>query len=129
MSELFRIHPNDNVAVATVALESGASVQIGQSQVTLRNDVMAGHKVALVDLPAGASVIKYGFPIGKLTAPVQAGEWIHSHNLATALDANVPYTYEPAASAPAKPSAMPTFMGYRRKNGRVGTRNEIWIIN
>jgi altronate hydrolase len=80
-------------------------------------------------MSAGDQIIKYGFPIGTLTQAVRAGEWIHSHNLTTALDANVPYVYEPVAPAPGPPACVPSFMGYRRKNGRVGTRNEIWIIN
>jgi altronate hydrolase len=127
MSLLIKIHPSDNVAVATRPIEAGTF--LGEFEVTTRSDVPAGHKIALIDLPAGASVIKYGFPIGTLTQAIQAGEWIHSHNLATALNDNVAYSYQPSKRAQQQAVNMPTFMGYRRKNGRVGTRNEIWIMN
>lgn len=113
-ARLLRIHPSDNVAVA----------------VTGADNIPAGHKVALQDLPAGAQIIKYGFPIGVLTQPVREGEWVHSHNLATQLSDDVKYNYQPSpARPPSAPPASNVFMGYRRKTGRVGTRNEIWIIN
>lgn len=108
-----RIHPSDNVAVALVD----------------QGEVSAGHKIALVDLTRGSEIIKYGFPIGELTEDVAAGDWVHSHNLRTALSETVEYVYEPALAAPPKKSSDATFLGYRRPDGRVGTRNEIWVLN
>jgi altronate hydrolase len=126
---LIRIHPSDNVAIAPKPLAVGTRARAGAQDVTLRSDIPAGHKVALDDLAAGATIVKYGFAIGTLTEPARTGDWIHSHNLATRLAGNTEYRYEPVAPGEARAADPPTFMGYRRSNGRVGTRNEIWILN
>jgi altronate hydrolase len=132
VSEVVHIHPSDDVAVAVAALARGTELEAGGRRLTLRDDVPAGHKVALVDLPRGAEVRKYGFPIGRLTEDVAAGSWVHSHNLATALDALERYDYEGSggtAERGAPSSEDATFLGYRRADGRVGTRNEVWVLN
>ncbi|HUP90530.1 MAG TPA: altronate dehydratase family protein [Longimicrobiales bacterium] len=130
MSRLIRIHESDNVAVAAEDVAAGAEAHVGAKALRVSTDVPAGHKVALTDLTVGAAVVKYGFPIGHLTEAVHAGDWIHSHNLSTALSDNVQYEFQgaPSVSADGNKGTL-AFMGYRRKNGRVGTRNEIWIIN
>ncbi|HEX2190047.1 MAG TPA: altronate dehydratase family protein [Longimicrobiaceae bacterium] len=124
-----RVHPDDNVAVALAALPAGAEVSVDGVSVALRDEVPAGHKLALRDLAPGEAVVKYGFPIGRATEPVPAGAWVHSHNLKTGLEGTLEYAYRPAAREAEEPAAMPTFMGYRRASGRVGTRNEVWIVN
>lgn len=125
-----RVHPEDNVAVALTALPAGAEVAVDGAAVALREEVPAGHKLALRDLAPGEAVVKYGFPIGRATEPVPAGAWVHSHNLRTGLEGTLEYAYRPAPRGGAEvPAAMPTFLGYRRASGRVGTRNEIWIVN
>ena len=129
-----RIHAADNVAVAIHPLEAGAIIEVEGARVVLREPIAAGHKVALRALDAGEPVVKYGFPIGALTAPVVAGEWVHSHNLKTRLEGMQEYTYEPSTTPAhvgreASGVAMPTFEGYRRSDGRVGTRNDVWILN
>ncbi|MCI8331640.1 MAG: altronate dehydratase [Clostridiales bacterium] len=86
----------------------------------------AGHKIARRDIALGEAVIKYGYPIGVASAAIKEGEWVHSHNLKTGLGDILDYTYEPIA-APAL-TGSDTFMGYARADGRVGVRNEIWII-
>ena len=87
-----------------------------------------GHKYALCDIEKGSQVIKYGFPIGVATDNIKAGEHVHSHNLKTALDEKAEYAYTPSAKKAA--SAEPfTVMAYKRKNGTVGIRNEVWIVN
>ena len=123
--KVVHIHPDDNVVVATELLPAGAAV----SGLVLRDEVPAGHKIALRDLAVGDTVTKYGFAIGRTTEAVPAGGWVHSHNLRTALDGMLEYHYSPAPRDGAAPAAMPTFTGYRRSSGRVGTRNEVWIIN
>ncbi len=127
---LIKIHCTDNVAVATRDLQAGESFpELG---ISLTTDIPRGHKVALVDLPEDSNIVKYGFVIGGTTAAVAAGEHVHSHNLKTRLSGQLEYQYSPiaAVSAPAKTASdVPTFMGYRRKNGKVGIRNEVWIIN
>lgn len=124
-----RIHEDDNVAVAIRPLAAGEQIEVAGARVTLRDAVPAGHKVALRALDVGESVVKYGFPIGAITAPVAAGGWIHSHNLKTRLEGMQEYAYSPVAPSSASRTAMPTFEGYRRADGRVGTRNEVWILN
>jgi altronate hydrolase len=124
-----RIHQSDDVAVAIRPLAAGEEVEVAGVRVRLRDDVPAGHKVALRDLDAGEPVVKYGFPIGETTARVPAGSWIHSHNLRTRLAGTQEYAYSPSSMPHPAPTSMPTFEGYRRANGRVGTRNELWILN
>ncbi|MDP9348114.1 MAG: altronate dehydratase family protein [Gemmatimonadota bacterium] len=124
-----RVHPEDNVAVAVVALPAGAEITVEGAQVTLRDEVPAGHKLALTEIAPGEAVVKYGFPIGAATEPVAAGAWVHSHNLRTRLEGVLDYRYEPSRRDVPAPADIPTFMGYRRPSGRVGTRNEVWIVN
>ena len=126
-----RVHPDDDVAVAVHPLAAGTAVAVEGARVTLVDDVPAGHKFALHALGVGAPVRKYGFVIGAATAGVAAGAWVHAHNLATRLGGPLEYGYHPGArpGAPAPGATVPAFDGYRRRDGRVGTRNEVWIIN
>jgi altronate hydrolase len=125
---LFRIDPRDTVATALRDLEAGAEVEVGGGRLTLVEAVPRGHKAALVAIAAGTPVIKFGFPIGRATADIAAGAHVHSHNLATALAASGVYDYRPAFDPAPAPAAAPGFEGYRRADGRVGTRNEIWVL-
>ncbi len=86
-----------------------------------------GMKYALCDLRAGDKVMKYGFPIGAATADIKAGELVHSHNLKSRLSGLGGWEYRPEAHEAGAPIEG-TFMGYRRADGRVGIRNELWII-
>ena len=124
MSRLIRINPRDNVAVALQPLKAGEEA-LG---VTLREDIPAGHKFALCDIAENENVVKYGFPIGHATQPILAGSWVHTHNVKTNLSGLLEYGYHP------HPCAMPVdrkaaFEGYVREDGRVGIRNEVWIVN
>jgi altronate hydrolase len=124
-----RIHPDDNVAVAVEPLHEGTEVAVDGARVVLAEDIPAGHKLALAPLAEGDAVRKYGFVIGEATQPVAAGTWVHSHNLRTRLSGTLEYAYDPVARNGSTPTQVPTFMGYRRANGRIGTRNEVWIVN
>ncbi len=123
MPELIHIHPNDNVAVALRPVAAGTVF----GGVTAVMDIPQGHKMALKDLNPGDQVVKYGFSIGHATAEVKAGQWVHTHNMATNLSGELEYTYNPKVCFPA-PAAPGTFRGYRRPDGRAAIRNEIWII-
>ncbi len=128
--EAVRIHAADSVAVAVRPLAAGTEVSIGDTALVLQDDVPAGHKFALHDIRAGDDVVKYGFTIGHAIQFIPKGAWVHSHNLKTNLDGTLSYRYEPVPREErASGTAVPTFMGYRRANGRVGTRNEIWVLN
>ena len=88
-----------------------------------------GHKYARRDIKSGENIIKYGQPIGHATVDIKAGEHVHTHNVKTNLSGKLEYTYEPGEIYDEKCDSDLTFMGYVRKNGDVGIRNDIWIVN
>ena len=124
-----RIHSDDNVAVAIRPLVAGEAVDVAGARVQVCDDVPAGHKFALRALEPGEPVVKYGFPIGVMTQAAASGSWLHSHNLRTQLEGMQEYAYTPSGARPRAATGMPTFQGYRRADGRAGTRNEVWILN
>ena len=127
MKAFIKINPLDNVAVALQPLAKGTVIQLNDTTLTLAEDISQGHKFSLKNLKPGDSIIKYGNPIGHATAEIPAGSWIHTHNLKTGLGDLLTYTYNKNVSD--LPHKEPKFFqGYRRKDGRVGVRNEIWII-
>ena len=123
MPDFIKIHPLDNVAVALHPIEKGPS----WNGTTALDDIPQGHKMALRALCEGDQIIKYGFSIGHATANIEPGSWVHTHNMATNLSGEMDYTYDPKVKHP-QPLPADTFRGYRRKDGKVGIRNEIWII-
>jgi len=129
LARAVRVSSSDDVAVAVDALEPGDVVKIGDVSITAGEAVPAGHKIALRALGDGEIVHKYGWAIGRTTAPVAAGGWIHSHNLLTQLEGTLEYRYEPLSRPERPASAARTWEGYKRADGRVGTRNEVWVIN
>ncbi len=131
MQNFLKINDNDNVVVALNAIPQGESITVevsGQSrQITAREEIPAGHKMAVCDIPAGGEVIKYGYRIGNAKEEIPAGAWIHTHNVGTALGDLLEYSYEPV-TVEEKATEDATFMGFNRPDGKVGVRNEIWII-
>ena len=128
LARAVRVRPTDDVAVAVDPLEPGDVITVGDDTLKVGEAIPAGHKIALRALGVGDVVHKYGWAIGRITAPVDAGGWIHSHNLKTQLEGTLDYTYEPSRRADASPAER-TWEGYKRADGRVGTRNEVWVIN
>ena len=122
-----KINPKDNVVVALHPIAKGTAVPVDGASVTAVEDIPQGHKMAIAPIHAGENVIKYGFPIGHATADAVPGTWMHTHNVKTNLSGEIEYSYHPNVH-PLAPVAPETFMGYRRKDGRAATRNEIWII-
>lgn len=127
MQEYIRINDIDNVAVALQELPKGSIVTCGDIEVETLSDIMQGHKIALRDIKEGESVIKYGNPIGIAKADIKKGEWIHTHNIRTALGDLLEYSYHPV-DTDLKLSERSYFKGFRREDGKVGVRNEIWIL-
>ncbi len=127
MNKLVRITDKDMVAVALQPLEAGSTVSYGAGEVSLLGDLPMGHKVALRDIKKGEPVIKYGFPIGEATKDIPQGAHVHTHNLHTLLSGAKEYTWQPTHPV-TEPQAPASFMGYPRKNGRPGIRNELWIL-
>jgi len=124
-SNAIKINPNDNVAVAFEDITKGHIV----FGVEALCDIPAGHKIALSDISIGEQVIKYGYPIGSATDDIRLGEHVHSHNLKTNLSGIENYEYKPSFEDNCVETTQNTFLGYRRTDGKVGIRNEIWIIN
>ncbi|MGN0688809.1 MAG: UxaA family hydrolase [Oscillospiraceae bacterium] len=122
---LIRINENDNVAVAVDTVPEGTETELGVKSLEV---IQAGHKIALKDIKAGEKVIKYGFPIGTATKDIKQGEWVHTHNLKTALSGQLEYSYDPTEKKITTAEKKLTFEGFVREDGNVGTRNEIWII-
>ena len=127
MQDFIKIHKNDNVAVALKPLPKGAVYSVEGNEVAVIEEIPQGHKFALRDIDAGEDVIKYGFRIGTAKEAVKKGGWIHVHNIKTALGELLEYSYHPNGKEldRTKPAY---FNGYKRKNGKVGVRNELWII-
>jgi len=122
-----KIHANDVVAVAVESIAVHESFEIDGNEYVAKTEIPAGHKVALVPLKVGENVIKYGFPIGHAKVDILVGEHVHSHNVQSNLGELLEYTYEPSIQEVEKVPSR-TFRGYRRKDGKVGIRNEVWIV-
>ncbi|MFM9277120.1 UxaA family hydrolase [Paenibacillus jiagnxiensis] len=128
MIESIRINEHDNVAVALRDYKIDETLCIGDCEIVLREDVARGHKIALCDIAAGGNVLKYGYPIGHSVKPIQAGEHVHTHNVKTNLTGVEEYRYEPRLLPNLYRQESRTFKGFRRKDGSVGIRNELWIV-
>lgn len=128
MDKFIRINPVDNVAVCLEALAKGDKITIGDQEIVLKENIPAGHKIALSPIAEGENVVKYGEPIGHVTCTTETGSHLHSHNVKTNLSGNLEYTYQPKFRNLATPVEERTFEGYLRKNGEVGIRNELWIV-
>lgn len=123
----FKLHPMDNVAIARNSIASGSRLE-EFANLTVRADVPAAHKVALVDVAAGEPVRRYGQIIGFATHPIAAGEHVHVHNLAMG-SFERDYAFGEGAKLPAKPARLATFQGFVRPDGRVATRNYIGVVS
>lgn len=123
-----QINPLDNVAVALENLNPGDILQVNGRSVCVAEEIPRGHKVALTDLSAGSEVIKYGFSIGNMTDGVKEGCLVNERNLHTSLSGLSEYEYKPCIAEVEKNECNRTFNGFRRSNGSVGIRNEMWIV-
>ena len=128
-AEIIRIHEDDNVAVAIRSLKKGGRLEAaGRFIPEILEDIPAGHKIALKPLATGEEVIKYGCSIGAASQAIQAGAWVHTHNLRTLLSENPQYRYRPFEENIPAPAALPEIQAFRRSDGQTGIRNELWII-
>ena len=122
------LHAKDSVVVALKELPQGTKIQVAGVEVTMRQTIPPGHKVAIKSIAADQSVWKFGWPIGLSNGPIAAGDHVHSHNLRCdhtidleAIATEIPENPEPLSGY--------TFEGYVRPGGQVGTRNYIAIIS
>lgn len=134
---ILRIHPDDHVGVAVADLAAGTEVEVAGRAIMVGVDVPVGHKIALVGRPPGSMVVKLGHPIGRAREAIAPGAWVHEHNLESTLGSAVvaegpngtdPLSLGDSVERPLAAAGAQTFGGYRRADGRVGTRNEIWIL-
>lgn len=128
MNAYIKINPADNVVVAIDPMKVGEKITVDGQDITLLSDVPAGHKIALKAFAADEHIIKYGCPIGHAREAIAQGAWVNEKNIKTNLDGLLEYTYNPVSVKLDIPNKNLKFKGYRRKNGDVGIRNEIWII-
>jgi altronate dehydratase small subunit len=84
----FQIQPQDNVATLIDDAPPGPVTILGATpgEITARENISRGHKIALREIAADQPIIKFGVPIGHATQPIQPGAWIHLHNLASDFD-------------------------------------------
>lgn len=127
--DVIKINENDNVAVAAGVLKKGSVIDLDGRRIVVLQRIPEGHKIALTPIKAASPVIKYGYPIGCASCDIAPGEWVHTHNLHTALSGLIDYSYEPVNTGRRSKDVTPLlFSGYKRPDGSVGVRNEIWII-
>ena len=120
-----RLHADDNVVVAVDQLMAGAYVHA----VAASERVPRGHKMASLPIPEGAPVRKFGQIIGFASRPIAPGEWVHEHNVEVHDFARDYRFAEDALKVDVLPEERrATFEGFRRENGKVGTRNYIGIL-
>jgi altronate hydrolase len=123
-----KLHPSDDVAVLLDAADQGRPVAVADGVLPAQSAIPKGHKIALRAMQTGEPVRKYGEVIGFAACDIMPGEWVHTHNLRAGV-------VRPLAEARAKPAALAVggvtreFLGYRRPDGRVGTRNALAIIS
>jgi altronate hydrolase len=127
MKSLVRINPKDNVLMALRDLSFGEILD----GLRLLEDIPAGHKVASEEIPPGASVTKFGYPIGVANCIIRPGEHVHTHNVGSALRGNIENVgFQRNHHFFVTPSRKTmVFQGFRRPEGQAGVRNEIWVIN
>jgi altronate hydrolase len=122
---VLRLNPSDNVVVAVDPVDPGV-VAAGASALAR---IPRGHKMAVLPIAKGEPIRKYGQVIGYAAEPIEPGQHVHSHNC---LFASVALDYAHASAAPptdfVAPEARATFEGFRRDNGKFGTRNYVGIL-
>ena len=128
MKNHLKIHPSDNVCVALEVLNPGEVIDVDGTLVTIQDTIETGHKFALRAIRKDENVIKYGYPIGHSLNEITAGSHVHTHNTKTNLHDDLQYTYAPVSTVlDILPSDLKV-NAYKRYNGDVGIRNELWIV-
>ena len=128
MNAFIKINPKDKVAVALQELKAGEVLVVDGEELMLTEAIPQGHKFAVCDIAEKEAVIKYGAPIGVATGDIKKGSWVHTHTMRTGLGEILDYTYHPQPIKEIKPEKTHYFQGFRRGDGKIGVRNEIWII-
>jgi altronate dehydratase len=125
------LHPSDSVTIAKTPLPAGTVLaRENAPDLTVRQLIPGGHKLALVDIPQGTAIRRYGQIIGFATQPITAGDHVHTHNLAVGdFDRDYAFCADTVPVEYVPVEQRRTFMGYLRPDGRVATRNMIAILS
>jgi altronate hydrolase len=133
MDIIMKIQVSDNVAVAIKPITKDQKLNLGTITIIAEEYVESAHKISIRPIKKGEQVIKYGYPIGVALCDILPGQWVHTHNLGTSLQGIQDYKYSPLTcldsfgyNLESQPKYF--FKGYKRYDGLVGTRNDIWII-
>jgi len=81
VAKVIILDETDNVATAIVDISAGEDIEAGQRRVVAAERIPFGHKVALVPIPHGGAILKYGEPIGLAEGDIEAGACVHVHNV------------------------------------------------
>jgi altronate hydrolase len=128
MIDVLQINENDNVVVALKDLEQSQTIMVQGESILVKDKVKRGHKIAIKTISPAEDIIKYGYPIGHATVKIHAGEHVHTHNAKTNLSGVQDYHFQQKLSVNPFENEYRSFAGYRRENGKVGIRNELWIV-
>ena len=119
-----KINKKDNVIIALEKINKGEQIE----DIIALEDIEPGHKIAAIDIEANQNIYKYGEAIGHATTKIKKGEHVHSHNMKTNLSGLKEYSYTQSDCFINSYLPKRKIYGYKRKNGKVGIRNELWII-
>lgn len=128
MLDVIKIHDKDNVVVALKDLSAGHTVSVQDKKIELKEDIKRGHKLAIKSISPGEYIVKYGYAIGHAVKAISAGEHVHTQNTKTNLDGIKEYQFNQKLNESSYKNENLTFNGYKRANGNVGIRNELWIV-
>lgn len=125
MTDFVKLNGTDNVVTVTRSIELGTEI----SGITSNQNIPRGHKFAIQDIAIGDPILKYAQKIGYASLQIHAGDHVHTHNVEFRnVDAEYEYSTNICETKIANNNQLDTFMGYRRENGKVGTRNYIAIV-
>lgn len=128
-NKILQINENDNVVVAIKNLKREDKIIFKDTEIEINSEIPVGHKIAIKNINIGENIIKYGEIIGKAIDNINIGDHVHTDNVKTNLEDIIDYKYnKETINFNYKKEKTPTFNGYIREDGNVGTRNEIWIV-
>lgn len=128
MKEFIKINECDNVIIALRDYKKDEVIDLEDAKITLLEDINRGHKIAIKNINKGDNVVKYGLPIGYALEDIKVGSWVHTHNTKTNLKDLNTYSYTPKFTDRKLDLKDIKVNVYKRKNGDVGVRNELWIV-
>ena len=128
MKEFIKINECDNVIIALRDYKKDEVIDLEDEKITLLEDINRGHKIAIKNINKGENIVKYGLPIGYALEDIKIGNWVHTHNTKTNLKDLNSYSYTPKFTDRKLDLEDIKVNVYKRKNGDVGVRNELWIV-